>query len=137
MTTKKRRVQVDIEDIQHILEKLAKAQRRSLAGQARHLIDEALQSMGLWSMPVPAIIPAQNIAELVASNFDKLAANTSIPESRLAAYQDGAKPEAIDLVRMARALDMDEDDLVELCHRSQPNESKNDRKKEVQTNGTA
>ncbi|MCT7953449.1 hypothetical protein NG798_26985 [Ancylothrix sp. C2] len=136
MTTKKRRVQVDIEDIQHILEKLAKAQRRSLAGQARHLIDEALQSMGLWSMPVVPT-PTQNIAELVASNFDKLVANTCIPESRLAAYRDGAKPETIDLVRMARVLDMDEDDLVELCHRSQPNDSKNDRKKEVQTNGTA
>ena len=137
MTTKKRRVQVEIEDIQHILEKLAKAQRRSLAGQARHLIDHALQSMGLWSIPVPAITSAQNIAELVANNFDKLATNTCIPDIRLAAYRDGAKPEAIDLVRMARALDMDEDDLVELCHRSQPNESKNDRKKEVQTNGTA
>ena len=130
MTTKKKRVQVDVDDILHILEKEAKAERRSLAAQARLLIDEALHARGLWSLPVPTSSNPETIAELVASNFYRLVTNTRIPQSKLVAYRDGAKPTDIDLVRIAYALNMNEDTLVELGERSFPNEQKNNSEKE-------
>ena len=136
MTTKKKRVQVDVDDILHILEKEAKAEHRSLAAQARLLIDEALHARGLWSLPAPTSANPQTIAELVASNFYRLITNTRIPQSRLVAYREGAKPTEIDLVRMASALNMDEDTLIELAERSFPQDEKNNDEKELITHET-
>ncbi|MCT7953379.1 hypothetical protein NG798_26625 [Ancylothrix sp. C2] len=130
MTTQKKRVQVYIDDIAHILEKEAKAERRSLGAQARLLIDEALHARGLWSLPAPRSANPQTIAELVTLNFYRLITNTRIPQNRLVAYREGAKPTEIDLVRMAYALNMDEDTLIELAERSFPQDEKNNDEKE-------
>ena len=136
MTTQKKRVQVYIDDIAHILEKEAKAERRSLGAQARLLIDEALHARGLWSLPVSTNANPQTIAELVTLNFYRLITNTRIPQKRLVAYREGAKPTEIDLVRMAYALNMDEDTLIELAELSFPQDEKNNDEKEPITHET-
>lgn len=65
-----------------------------------------------------------SISELVTVHWD-IFIQTSISPKNLKAYRDGTKPSELDLVRMSAALDMDECILVELCHKSFPNECKN------------
>ncbi|MGE5659459.1 MAG: hypothetical protein ACM37W_22935 [Actinomycetota bacterium] len=72
-----------------------------------------------------------SIAELVKANYS-IISETRIPAQKLVAIRDGAKPSELDLVRIAAALGLDENYLIELCHQSFPN----DCKQEVQTNRT-
>ncbi|MGE5659458.1 MAG: hypothetical protein ACM37W_22930 [Actinomycetota bacterium] len=62
----------------------------------------------------------KSIAEIVKENFETLSEETRIPPKQLQALQEGAKPSELDLVRIAAALDLSEDYMVELCHKSFP-----------------
>lgn len=90
-------------------------------------IQEAVIAKGYGKPPNHAY---NSIAELVQVHWEVLS-QTSISAKNLKAYQEGAKPTELDLVRMAAALDLSEESLVELCHRSFPNGYK----KEKEPNG--
>jgi site-specific recombinase XerC len=113
------------EGIYELLEQWATKERRSISNLTAFLLETAVREhyaqqevdQNELSFPIKRKGEMRSIAELTKENFYQLLMNGKIQADTLKAIASGEKPSNADLVRIARILNIKEEDLLAMRDR--------------------
>jgi hypothetical protein len=121
MPSNRDRLNIDIEGLRGIIQRLAEEERRSLSQMVRILIEEALISRSRYTRPMSSASPAPSIAELIKTwNLEELAKEARVPIEDVQSLANGARPNDEQLVALGRVFDYDTEQLLQIRMRDFP-----------------
>lgn len=120
MPTNRDRLNIDINGLRGIIQRLADEERRSLSQMVRILIEEALQARGRYNS-ARQLANSPAIAELVNTwNLKELAKEARLPINEVEAIANGSRPNDEQLVALGRVMDYDTEQLLQIRMRDFP-----------------
>lgn len=121
MPTNRDRLNIDINGLRGIIQRLAEEERRSLSQMVRILIEEALRARGKYPPPSDKQTSLPTLADLVKQwNFQELAREARLPIEQIEALASGSRPMDEQLVALGRVLDYDTEQLLQIRLRDFP-----------------